>query len=252
VQKKESGALGETERSDYARFITFLSDRIQQYCQELAALGGPSAVRDLPCPDDRSSGTGTPASASPTTAEQVARLDSSLAEALGEFDEMLLKEEQRIAARSPREREAGEDQGGSQGHGGGSRSNSGESTGGMQGDDREGGQAGEGGKAGEGEQQEGTGSEPGTPGAPGQTAGTGQDHSGGSRTGQGGSPSAGGEGAGSDQAETADQGEGMPRIESGYDDIVARQLREAAEKETDPELKEKLWEEYRKYKEGIR
>ena len=32
------------------------------------------------------------------------------------------------------------------------------------------------------------------------------------------------------------------------DDIVARQLREAAEKETDPELKKKLWEEYWKYK----
>ncbi len=32
------------------------------------------------------------------------------------------------------------------------------------------------------------------------------------------------------------------------DDIVARQLREAAEKEQDPELREKLWKEYRKYK----
>ena len=38
-------------------------------------------------------------------------------------------------------------------------------------------------------------------------------------------------------------------IPSGNDDdIVARQLREAAEAETDPEVKEKLWEEYRKYK----
>ncbi len=32
------------------------------------------------------------------------------------------------------------------------------------------------------------------------------------------------------------------------DDIVARQLREAAEKETDPELKKKLWQEYDRYK----
>jgi hypothetical protein len=32
------------------------------------------------------------------------------------------------------------------------------------------------------------------------------------------------------------------------DDIVARQLREAAENETDPELKEKLWKEYHEYK----
>ncbi|MEE2783422.1 MAG: hypothetical protein VYE04_08680 [Pseudomonadota bacterium] len=34
------------------------------------------------------------------------------------------------------------------------------------------------------------------------------------------------------------------------DDIIARQLREAAMQETDPDLKEKLWEEYRKYKKG--
>lgn len=34
------------------------------------------------------------------------------------------------------------------------------------------------------------------------------------------------------------------------DDIVARQIREAAIKEQDPVLREKLWEEYRKYKRG--
>jgi hypothetical protein len=31
------------------------------------------------------------------------------------------------------------------------------------------------------------------------------------------------------------------------DDIIARQLREAALAEEDPELRERLWEEYRKY-----
>jgi hypothetical protein len=36
------------------------------------------------------------------------------------------------------------------------------------------------------------------------------------------------------------------------DDIVARQLREAAENETDPELKEKLWKEYEEYKKSGR
>ncbi len=40
-------------------------------------------------------------------------------------------------------------------------------------------------------------------------------------------------------------------INTQDDDIVARQLREAAEKETDPELKEKLWKEYRDYKKSI-
>jgi len=49
----------------------------------------------------------------------------------------------------------------------------------------------------------------------------------------------GGKGAGG-----ADQG----RASYEDDDIVARQLREAAENETDPELKEKLWKEYDEYK----
>jgi hypothetical protein len=42
-------------------------------------------------------------------------------------------------------------------------------------------------------------------------------------------------------------------IPSGQDDdIVARRLRRAAENETDPELKEKLWNEYRDYKENTK
>jgi len=43
---------------------------------------------------------------------------------------------------------------------------------------------------------------------------------------------------------------GIPEdIEGGSDDdIVARQIREAALKEKDPHLREKLWDEYRKYK----
>jgi hypothetical protein len=35
------------------------------------------------------------------------------------------------------------------------------------------------------------------------------------------------------------------------DDIVARQLREAAMAEKDPELREKLWDEYRRYKASV-
>ena len=54
--------------------------------------------------------------------------------------------------------------------------------------------------------------------------------------------------------ETSGQGgQGSSREKQGRasyddDDIVARQLREAAENETDPELKEKLWKEYEDYK----
>jgi hypothetical protein len=42
-----------------------------------------------------------------------------------------------------------------------------------------------------------------------------------------------------------------PDVADGKDDdIVARQIREAAMSEPDPELREKLWDEYRKYKRG--
>jgi hypothetical protein len=38
------------------------------------------------------------------------------------------------------------------------------------------------------------------------------------------------------------------RYDPEDDDIVARQLRQAAEQETDPELRKKLWKEYENYK----
>ena len=41
------------------------------------------------------------------------------------------------------------------------------------------------------------------------------------------------------------------RPDARDDDVVARQLREAAMAETDPELREQLWEEYRRYKSGL-
>ena len=65
------------------------------------------------------------------------------------------------------------------------------------------------------------------------------------------SGSAEGAGQGRTKSSRVPPAEGS-RDMSEDDDVVARQLREAAEQETDPEVKEKLWEEYRKYKEGIK
>jgi hypothetical protein len=65
------------------------------------------------------------------------------------------------------------------------------------------------------------------------------------------------EGAKTASTEASRQGgEGSGGKEQGRasyedDDIVARQLREAAENETDPELKEKLWKEYHEYKKSM-
>lgn len=71
-----------------------------------------------------------------------------------------------------------------------------------------------------------------------QEAGSSEDTAG-SETASSGGSSKGGQGPARDDQRRA-----------GYedDDIVARQLREAAENETDPELKEKLWKEYEEYK----
>jgi hypothetical protein len=44
----------------------------------------------------------------------------------------------------------------------------------------------------------------------------------------------------------------MPKVVTGSDnDIVARRLRKAAEQETDPALRQKLWKEYADYRQGI-
>lgn len=59
-------------------------------------------------------------------------------------------------------------------------------------------------------------------------------------------------GVGTKQQQQIPPAIGNKDLSRSDDDIVAKQLKEAAEQETDPEIKAKLWEEYRKYKEGTR
>lgn len=65
-----------------------------------------------------------------------------------------------------------------------------------------------------------------------------------------GEPGQSGDASNGDPTQTARSDGGVPSdIDDGSDDdIVARQIREAAMKEQDPVLREKLWDEYRKYK----
>ena len=77
--------------------------------------------------------------------------------------------------------------------------------------------------------------------------------SGAPRTGASGGGSAGGSSGGS----AGGGGNGPARVPADVgngsdDDIVARQLREAAMKEKDPQLQEKLWQEYRDYKQAAK
>lgn len=170
------------------------------------------------------------ASSSGAGAEAVDRLqelDHQFKESLAAFDEMLLKELRLIQAASAQRMQgltaaaakAGR-QAGEKGQAGGSAGKDGaEGTEGG-GTEQTGGEA-----AGAGSEQAKRPEGPGKTGEP-----------------SGGSQEAGGWGPG---------GTGAPPgsyTPSPDDDIVARQLREAAEKETDPELKAKLWKEYEAYK----
>lgn len=93
-------------------------------------------------------------------------------------------------------------------------------------------------------------------GGAGGTIGLGEQAAGASSSSGGGSGAGGAAGGGASQAGPLDgmsdqeiQARTPDDIEvAAYDDIVARQLREAATAEDDPELRERLWEEYRKYK----
>jgi len=80
-----------------------------------------------------------------------------------------------------------------------------------------------------------------------QEGGSGSATAGDSSSGSGMSPG-GGTGRKGDYEHTAAANTVPPDIPDGSDDdVVARQIREAAMKERDPELREKLWDEYRKY-----
>ena len=214
----------------------------------------------------------------PVTLDEVELLEQELQRALGEYDGILRKSQAELAGKMQELRanassglnemaqEAAEAAGkaGGAGSSGGAAGGAGASGGGAgQGGETAGGESAEPGgqpagqsgseqaggagqPGGSGENAGGSGGQPGgeagTGADPGATAGTGGKNppgKGGTHTRPGGG-TAGGNGG---QAPTA-----RPGAED--DDIVARQLREAAEQEKDPVLKEKLWKEYDAYKKG--
>ena len=165
-----------------------------------------------------------------TETEKTASLDSQLGASLSEFDELLLREMEDLKRKQSGSPDTAARSGGgdSEGRSGGSETASGAAE---SADSR---QSGDGaqqqGSAQKGEEQQ-QGDEVAVrseQNSPQQGAGYG-----GSRDSKGESTSTGQR----DQPPAADD-----------DDIVARQLREAAENESDPELREKLWQEYRRYK----
>ncbi len=157
-------------------------------------------------------GQGPGAGVGQTDAERVAALDRALGDSLEGFDGAMGNEQVRVAQAGSEQRDMG---------GTGSGSGMGDPMGGM------GDFPSDAGGMGGGAQQ----------GVPSQTSGPSSRNS----SSTSGPPGEGAEGA----ATPPDVGDGSD------DDIVARQLREAAQNEKDPELQEKLWQEYRKYKNTV-
>jgi hypothetical protein len=163
--------------------------------------------------------TGSQPVSARTPQEKQGALEGQLDESLRKFDEMLLKEQQVLAER--REESGDSPQGGGGSMGGGSRGSVSSS-----------GRSGEEDRASAGARSTGDGDE--------GSAASG-DYT------EGGTPQTGSsEGGVTSSSRGAPTPAGIP--DGGDDDIVARQLREAAQAEKDPALRKKLWEEYCTYK----
>jgi len=220
--RRESGALVGAEASDYAAYVARLQRRVAEDCAALSDAGLPSPEY-MSCPHFETA-VATRSAAIDQAAEQsrderIASLEVELASGLADFDELLLREQERVKAAAPRSA----------------------SGGGMGSGTDEDGHGGDGSGGGEGSAGDtGTGDASTTSGARSQAGGVGERSS----SGAGGAPGR------TSRTGATRQPPGIP--DGRDDDVVARQLREAAEKETDPELQKKLWEEYRKYKQGTR
>jgi hypothetical protein len=219
--RRESGALIGAEASDYAAYVARLRRRVAEDCAALSDSGVP-APEDMSCPQFETAVTTRSATidqgAEQSREERIASLEVELASGLADFDELLLREQERVKAAAPRSASGGGMGSGTREDGHGGDGNGGSSEGSA------------------GETRVGNASN----GARSQAGGVGERSSTG----------AGGASGGASRTGATRQPPGIP--DGRDDDVVARQLREAAEKETDPELQKKLWEEYRKYKQGTR
>jgi hypothetical protein len=160
---------------------------------------------------DSKSGSATPEGAQ-TSEERRQAGEKALDDSLGDFDKTLRKEQERVSKERDAKGSASSEGSGSDdgsGYGGGSGDAGGQDRAARSGDLKS------------------------TGGPAPKSANNSGDPNAANSSGKG----AGGSGAGHQRAR-----------EGNDDDIVAKRLRKAAEEETDPELKERLWKEYEDYK----
>lgn len=223
------------DRTSISSYIDYLDSRIGGLCAELWARAGQAAAAGLNCPPRGAFLPGYQAPAARTSKEQIEDLDRRLAEELGRFDDMLSTEQQKIASgrRTPSRSQAGTATGSSGGTGGEGAASDAGTEGPLRQNHP---QRNESDKKRRAEADKGREQERNEVWQEDQQASRKK--------------------AASEIRQEKGSRQGVnappPPPISEDDDIVARQLRQAAEAETDPQLREKLWEEYRKYKESRR
>ncbi len=230
-QRRGRGHLAAGDASDYEDYIALLRRRFIEACAELAQFPVTRAESPTPCPSRVprfARSVDIDQAREQTQGERTTSLTQQLDSALSDFDEMLLREQERVKAATPPRATVGAGQG---------------TAGAMAGADASGEMATNQGLP-AGEMATAGGSADSS--VPGNRAGTddGVYGSGGGDAPPGRSGSRGG------RQQTAARGVPPDIPDGSDDDVVARQLREAAEKETDPALRARLWEEYRRYKRG--
>ena len=244
------GRLSAAEMDDFQAYLARLGRMVEEQRLTVARLEARHAGAALEPASSASNHLPEDFDRGQTDDERVASLDSRLGASLSDFDDMLLREQQELAEKA-RATETGS-------------SSSATGRGGSQGSEDSGGE----GAASEAEE--------GQPGVPPEGSAGGEAETSEQSTGEEGGDQSGQQGAEQSTEQPAGEGaEGEDKVASASgvedtdsrsgrssvphdipdgkdDDIVARQLREAAEKEQDPELREKLWDEYRKYKKRSR
>jgi len=248
-QERNTGRLSADDAAEYAEFVASLHRQKLENCEIVRKIGGDEALVGHDCIVIRKSRGATatlppPPSTAKTESEKLGGLEAELKRLESELDEELRQKQQAL-----RERQQNQSAGGSGGPKGwtGQGAGSGQGNKGKQGNSQgaSGPRQNKASGSAFGNQREGT--KPRGTQSAGRPDKQGKRPSGAANTGPKGNagPGAGpGRQKGANPTTAATDGRG----DGNDDDIVMRQIREAAERETDPVMKEKLWNEYRKLK----
>ena len=227
-EMRKRGDASETEVREFAEFVAELKRKVIEGCEAVRQLGGDAREHGVDCVEILEGNTAGGGSVSPDINGLSVPVDESelykdeLKKLENDFDDMILQAQDELQKKKfdvAGNRPSGSVNSGSGQNSGNSQTQG--SSGKAKGDSKKLGSTGSSAKGNAGSPgSESTGAEKGEPGA----------------------------GVGDNKPGQSETFEHYERGDSRDDDVVARQLREAAEKETDPVLKEQLWKEYEKYK----